>query len=107
MDRVFACCFFKQFYIDKFQKKNIGLYKKRAVLFSKQTLLKAGYPFNLFRIKIKKLSEVLLPRKASFFGVLRADDGNRTRDLRTTNATHYRLCYISLSAVNISAITVS
>ena len=27
---------------------------------------------------------------------LRADDGNRTRDLRTTNATHYRLCYISI-----------
>ena len=24
-----------------------------------------------------------------------ADDGNRTRDLRTTNAVHYRLCYIS------------
>ena len=25
-----------------------------------------------------------------------AADGNRTRDLRTTNATHYRLCYNSL-----------
>ncbi len=29
----------------------------------------------------------------------RADDGNRTRDLRTTNATHYRLCYISLQTI--------
>ena len=26
----------------------------------------------------------------------KAADGNRTRDLRTTNATHYRLCYSSL-----------
>ena len=30
-----------------------------------------------------------------FRSLFRADDGNRTRDLRTTNATHYRLCYIS------------
>ena len=29
-------------------------------------------------------------------GFFRAADGNRTRDLRTTNATHYRLCYSSL-----------
>ncbi len=29
-------------------------------------------------------------------GFLRAADGNRTRDLRTTNATLYRLCYSSL-----------
>ena len=33
--------------------------------------------------------------KVSAF-LIRADDGNRTRDLRTTNATHYRLCYISV-----------
>ena len=26
----------------------------------------------------------------------KAADGNRTRDLRTTNATHYRLCYNSI-----------
>ena len=27
----------------------------------------------------------------------RADDGNRTRDLLTTNEVRYRLCHISLS----------
>ena len=40
------------------------------------------------------------PVNMQFTGFLRlnnkAADGNRTRDLRTTNATHYRLCYSSL-----------
>ena len=27
-----------------------------------------------------------------------AADGNRTGDLRTTNATHYRLCYSSITS---------
>ena len=31
----------------------------------------------------------------------KAADGNRTRDLRTTNATHYRLCYNSLAHMQI------
>ena len=35
-------------------------------------------------------------KKAGIYTRFAADDGNRTRDLRTTNATHYRLCYISL-----------
>ena len=34
----------------------------------------------------------------------KAADGNRTRDLRTTNATHYRLCYSSINTENYNTI---
>ena len=44
--------------------------------------------------RIKK-TETLVNQRLPFFSS-RAADGNRTRDLRTTNATHYRLCYSSL-----------
>ena len=35
------------------------------------------------------------PHSTGSQGLLRAGNENRTRDLRTTNATHYRLCYAS------------
>ena len=44
--------------------------------------------------RIKK-TETLVNQRLPFFSS-RAADGNRTRDLRTTNATHYRLCYSSI-----------
>ena len=31
--------------------------------------------------------------------IIQAADENRTRDLRTTNATHYRLCYNSTKCI--------
>ncbi len=46
--------------------------------------------------KIKTLRS-LIPRKAFIFNRFKAADGNRTRDLRTTNATLYRLSHSSLS----------
>ena len=44
------------------------------------------------------LSTTLLYKRKSLVKtrLFTAADGNRTRDLRTTNATHYRLCYTSL-----------
>lgn len=44
-------------------------------------------------VKNKKRKHCKINVSASY---MRAADGNRTRDLRTTNATHYRLCYSSI-----------
>ena len=60
---------------------------------------------------LEKLEEQEITRRArknpeacySGFRVLRAGNENRTRDLRTTNATHYRLCYASILFVAVFA----
>ncbi len=49
--------------------------------------------FTRIQDKIKKSSILGKPLKSSSFCY--ADDQNRTGDPRTTNAVHYRLCYIS------------
>ena len=55
-----------------------------------------------YREKLEKQEKTLKP-VVSGFRVLRAGNENRTRDLRTTNATHYRLCYASILFVAVFA----
>ena len=46
----------------------------------------------------------LSPLQKILQGFQKAANGNRTHDRRTTNATHYRLCYSSqLSAIQVAA----
>ena len=44
----------------------------------------------------KNTRKTRIPENVDFQGFLEASDGNRTRDLRTTNATLYRLSYESI-----------